>query len=203
MERIIVAITGASGSIYAKRLVEFLLKKSYQVDLLVTDAGKEVIKHEIGLDLINSDDISKTLEDYFGYICEGKLRYREITNLTADIASGSVNAKAMVVVPCTMGTIAAIATGSSDNLLERAADVMLKEKRRLILVPRETPLSTIHFRNMLALSEMQVDIVPAMPAFYHKPQSIDDLVNFIVGKILNLLQIEHNLFTPWRGESIF
>jgi len=204
MSKIIVAITGASGSIYGKRLVEILIQKFYQVDLIITDAGKKVVEQEIGLNLLSSqDDEQKLVLEYFGFSGEGKLRYLDINNLTADIASGSVKAEAMVIVPCTMSTVSAIATGRSDNLLERAADVILKEKRRLILVPRETPLNVIHLRNMLTLAEMQVDIVPAMPAFYHKPQSIDELINFVVGRILNLLTIEHDLFTPWKGEAKF
>ncbi|MFZ5943026.1 MAG: UbiX family flavin prenyltransferase [Bacillota bacterium] len=199
--RYIVAVTGASGAVYAKRLIEVLLNNLCAVDLLVTDAGKEVLKYELGLDLYNQEKFPDSLNSFFGVGKGGLLRYLDNKDLTADIASGSVKSKAMVIIPCTMGTISAIAGGRSDNLLERAADVMLKERGRLIIVPRETPLNAIHLQNMLALAQLQVDIVPAMPAFYHKPQTIDDLINFIVGRILNLLEIEHQLFTPWKGET--
>lgn len=127
------------------------------------------------------------------------LRIYENSNIAAPIASGSFLVDGMVVIPCSMASVSALAQGAADNLLERAADVMLKEKRPLIIVPRETPLNTIHLRNLLTLSEIGVHIIPAMPGFYSHPQTIDDIVNFIVGKVLDAMKINHNLFKRYNG----
>lgn len=192
----IVAITGASGSIYGIRLIKALLSADCNVSLVISDTGKKVILHETGLDLCGSEQASvKAVLKYFG-------QNRAITlfdnhNLFSAIASGSSKNNGMIVAPCSMGSLSRLATGSSQNLLERTADVMLKEKRSLILVPRETPLNQIHLQNMLKLSKMNVDIVPAMPAFYQKPKSMEDLVDFVVGKVLDLLKVEHQLFERW------
>ena len=194
----IVAITGASGSIYGIRLVEELLKAESNVSLVVSDTGKKVLLHETGLDLCGSEQWAiKNVAKCFG--TNNHVSLLDNHNLFASIASGSHINDGMIVVPCSMGSLSRFATGSSQNLIERAVDVMLKEKRRLILVPRETPFNQVHLENMLKLSRMNVDITPAMPAFYQKPRSAEDLINFVVGKILDLLGTEHQLFERWSG----
>ncbi|MDD3023475.1 MAG: UbiX family flavin prenyltransferase, partial [Syntrophomonadaceae bacterium] len=132
------------------------------------------------------------------YLPEGKLFFYANDAIASPIASGSYITDGMIIIPCTMATVSSLANGSSRSLLERAADVILKEKRSLIMVPRETPLSSIHLRNMLTLSEMGVQIIPAMPAFYHQPQSIDDMVNFVVGKVLDAMHIPHDIFLRYK-----
>lgn len=192
----VVGITGASGSIYGVRLTSVLLELGFDVHLVVTQSGWRVIKEELGWDVT---DRSGLLESQFGGKA-GKLTYHPIGDIGASIASGSFRAKAMVVIPCSMGTLSSIAHGASDNLLTRAADVMMKEGRELVLVPRETPLHAIHLDNMLTLAKLGVKMIPAMPAFYFGPQSMDDLVNFVVGKVLDSLRVEHRLFKRW-GEQ--
>ena len=195
-----VAITGASGSIYGVRLVEELLKAGCYVSLVISDTGKKVLFHETGLNLCGTElETMKNALKYFDK--SGSITLFDNHNLFASIASGSHKNDGMIVVPCSMGALGRLAVGNSQNLIERTADVMLKEKRRLILVPRETPLNQIHLENMLKLSIMYVDIVPAMPAFYQKPKSMEDLVDFVVGKILDLLKIEHQLFERWGSKQ--
>ena len=196
MERYVIGITGASGVIYGKRLVELLLEKGSGIDgpsgnecevfLMVTDPAREVFKHELGI-----DDAFACFNGFKNLHC---LDYH---NLTASIASGSFKIKAMIVIPCSMSTLSAIACGNSNNLLERAADVAIKERRQLVLVPRETPLSEIHLKNMLVLRGMGVDIVPAMPPFYANPRTIDELVDAMVGKVLSVLGIDTGY--EWQG----
>ena len=182
--RLIVAITGASGVIYSKRLLE-VLKGKHEVHLVVSKAGEEILKHELGT---TKGELRKLVSNIY-----------DEDNLGSSLASGSFTTDGMIIVPCSMKTIAGIATGYSENLILRAADVTLKERRKLILVPRETPLSYVHLRNLSELAMQGVVIIPAMPAFYHKPEKIDDLVDFIVGKILDSLGISHNLFKRWSG----
>lgn len=194
MKSYTVAISGASGAIYGIRLIDYLLKKGFKVHLTASSDGISIIKDEVGIDL--SGDESKVNESIKKRFGKG-IRYFDETNLNAPISSGSVYLDGMVVIPCSMKALSAIAHGFSSNLIERAADVTIKERRRLIIVPRETPLSSIHLRNMLALAEMGVHIIPAMPAFYHNPKSIDQMVDFIVGRVLDSLGIQNNLFTRW------
>ncbi|HHU31814.1 MAG TPA: UbiX family flavin prenyltransferase [Clostridia bacterium] len=201
MSRYVIGITGASGSIYGIRLIEELLSRNCEVLLTITDAGRQVIQHEVGWEL-GSDPT--TIELNFKKHLKVKtatdrLHYFDVHNVGASIASGSVLTNGMIIVPCTMSAVSAIANGSSSDLLERAADVILKEGRQLIIVPREAPLSQIHLRNLLTLSQMGVHIVPPVTAFYFKPQSIEELVNYIVGRILDLLGIEHKLLHRWQG----
>lgn len=193
---IVVGITGASGSIYGVKLVETLLGMNFRVHLVVSNAGWRVIKEELGW---NTSDREVTLHEHFGRL-PGKLVYHPIADIGASIASGSFLTQGMIVMPCSMGTLSGVANGTSDNLMARAADVMLKEGRPLVLVPRETPLHAIHLENMLKLARLGVRIIPAMPAFYYGPQTIDDLVAFLVGKVLDSLGIEHALFKRW-GEQ--
>ncbi|MEK4511576.1 MULTISPECIES: UbiX family flavin prenyltransferase [Paenibacillus] len=194
---IVVGITGASGSIYGVKLIETLLGIGYNVHLVITNAGWRVIKEELGW---NTTDRDKVLAEKFGGR-PGSYIYHNNSDIGATIASGSYLVEGMIVMPCSMGTLSAIANGTSDNLLTRAADVMMKERRPLVLVPRETPLHAIHLENMLKLARLGIVMIPAMPAFYFGPKSIDDLVSFLVGKVLDNLRIEHALFTRWGDQN--
>ncbi|WP_410496674.1 flavin prenyltransferase UbiX [Cellulosilyticum sp. ST5] len=189
MKRIVVGITGASGSIYAKRLIEELLRLDLEIHVIATATAEKVFAYE--LDLEFKSYMEKLRKQYHQLILE------ENDNLFAGIASGSYGFDAMIVMPCSMGTLGEIAYGLSKNLLVRAADVALKEKRPLILVPRETPLNAIHLENMLKLAKMDVSILPAMPGFYHKPKSLEEAIDFVVGKVLDHLGIHHQLFQKW------
>ena len=195
--QLVLAITGASGAIYGLRLGGELLRAGCSVSLLVSRAGFAVLKEECGLDWQGeAGEITRQVRAYYGAAGDSPTYYAE-DDLLAPIASGSAAAAAMIVAPCSMGSLARIAAGLSETLIERCADVMLKEGLPLILVPRETPLSAIHLENMLKLSRLGVRIVPAMPAFYHKPATVDDQVDFVVGKVLDQLGIGHTLFQRW------
>jgi len=198
--RITVAITGASGIAYGLRLLECLIEYKVEVSLLISQAAHVVIAMETDFKLSGPPrEIEELLTNKFN-AQTGQLHVYGKDQWLAPIASGSNVSDAMVVCPCTSGTLAAIACGSSDNLLERAADVTLKECKKLILVPREMPLSEIHLGHMLSLAKMGAVIMPASPGFYHQPQSINDLVDFVVARILDHLNIEHELLPRW-GES--
>ncbi|MCR8634463.1 UbiX family flavin prenyltransferase [Paenibacillus radicis (ex Xue et al. 2023)] len=190
----VIGITGASGAVYGVRLSRYLLSMGIHIHLLITDAGWRVLKEELGWDVTKRKD---TLEAQFGSYGPGTYQYHSIQDIGASTASGSFRTHGMVIVPCSMGTLSGIANGASDNLLERTADVMLKEGRPLILVPRETPLHAIHLENMLKLSRLGVRIIPAMPAFYQGPQTLDDMVDFMVGKVLDSMDVEHELYKRW------
>ncbi len=194
---IVLAITGASGSVYGLRLGQELLRAGHRVTLLITGAGFDVIRHEAGLEW-RGDEAAVTgfLRDHFEDR-EQRLSYYKENNFLAAIASGSSAPDAMALCPCSMGTLSRIACGNSGNLVERCADVMLKERRPLVVVPRETPLNDIHLENMLRLSRAGARIVPAMPAFYHGPETVDDMVSFVVGKVLDALGVEHGLYRRW------
>ncbi|WP_096434866.1 UbiX family flavin prenyltransferase [Alteribacter populi] len=187
-----VGITGASGAVYGVRLVNALLKADHQVHLIVTEAGWQVFYHELNED---TTDRASCLERLF--LNEKDLQIHTLQDFSAPIASGSYKNDGMIIIPCSMGTMAKIAQGISSNLLERTADVMLKEKRPLVIVPRETPLHSIHLGNMKIIGDMGGLIVPAMPGFYHQPQTLDDVINFVVGKVLDQLDVSHDLFTRW------
>lgn len=182
---IIVAVTGASGALYARRLLRLLAEQNVPTHAVASSAGKLVYRLETGKNL--EEDIPRSIP-----------LYRE-DDFSAPVASGSFRTRGMVVVPCTMGTLAAIAHGLANNLIHRAADVCLKERRPLILVPRETPLSAIHLRNMLAVTEAGGVILPPAPGFYHHPRGIEDLVDFVIARILDHLDIAHDLVPPWQG----
>jgi 4-hydroxy-3-polyprenylbenzoate decarboxylase len=183
--RVIVAVTGASGAIYAKRLLEVLQAKNIETHLTMSEAAERVVAQELEL---GREDLEK-LATYA----------HSVDDLGAPISSGSFKTDGMIIVPCSMKTLAGISHGYTDNLVLRAADVVLKEKRKLVLVVRETPLSIIHLRNMLDLAKQGVTILPAMPGYYYKPKTVNALADYIVGKILDILQIEHDLFTRWIG----
>ncbi len=194
----VVAITGASGSVYGLRLISELLRSGERVSLILTSAGRQVMNHETGLEWSAEIKLQRQqVQEYFASIAVDCLA---INDFWAGAASGSAAVDAMIVAPCSMGTLGRIAAGLSGNLLERAADVMLKERRPLLLVPRETPFNNIHLENLLRLSQSGAVILPAMPGFYHGPQTIEDLVDFVVGKILDQLDVQHSLFTRW-GED--
>ena len=196
---IILAMTGASGAAYGLRLLECLLKAEQTVYLVVSKAAQLVFATETELAIpAQPKEMQAWLSRHFNTPAE-RLTVFAREDWMSPVASGSHRARAMVVCPCTTGTLAAIAQGSSDNLIERAADVMIKEQRQLILVPRETPFSAIHLENMLKLSRLGVTILPANPGFYYKPSTIDDIIDFIVARLLDQLGIEHKL-TPRWGE---
>lgn len=200
MKNIVVGITGASGSIYGLRLIEELLKSGYRVNVLLSNAGRQVLAYETGLQLAaDPTDCLKQLRQHFS--AGDNLQHYGIDDFFAPVASGSSAPDAVVICPCSMGTAARIAAGLSDNLLERVADVALKEQKKLLLVPRETPFNQIHLENLLRLSKAGAQILPAMPGFYQQPQTLDDLIDFVVGKALDSLGIEHQLFKRWGEES--
>ncbi len=197
LKTITLALTGASGMAYGLRLLECLLQADLQVNLLVSQAAHIVAKQELGVSLPpRAMDLEKQLSSSMG-TRDGQLRVYGREDWNAPVASGSNVADAMVVCPCSMGTLAAIAHGMSDNLIERAADVILKEGRKLILVPRETPFSVLHLENMLILARMGAVILPANPGFYHLPQTIEGVIDFIVARILDQLGIAHALMVRW------
>jgi 4-hydroxy-3-polyprenylbenzoate decarboxylase len=189
----VIGITGASGSIYGVRLIQELTARNHHVNVVVTNAGMKVMGEELGI------SEPKAIKKLLVSRKKGRVSIWQNDDFTAPFMSGSNAVEAVVVIPCSVGKLAAIANGISGNLLERTADVALKEKRQLILVVRETPLSLIHLENMVKVAKAGAQIMPAMPAFYHHPKTIDDMVNFIVGKVLNLLKIEHNLFRGWEA----
>lgn len=203
MSKIItLALTGASGMPYAMRLLESLLGAGHTVYLVYSQAAQFVAAQEMGLNLPGkTSEAQRMLVERFRCRPEQLLVFaREDWN--APIASGTGAADAMVVCPCTMGALAAIANGLSDNLIERAADVMLKEGRKLILVPRETPFSAIHLENMLKLSRLGAVMLAPNPGFYHLPKSVDDIVDFIVAKLLDQLGVEHQLVEKWGSVAL-
>jgi 4-hydroxy-3-polyprenylbenzoate decarboxylase len=200
-ESITLAMTGASGAQYGLRLLELLLAQDIHVDLMFSQAAKVVIGMETTLDLsARPAEAEKYLSACFD-AKQGQLCVYGEKQWTAPMASGSGVNKAMLVCPCTTGTLAAAATGQSRSLIERAIDVTLKERKQLMLVVRETPFSEIHLENMLKLSRMGAIIMPANPGFYHHPESVDDIVNFMVARILDQLEVPHNLIPRW-GEKV-
>lgn len=193
--RWIIGITGASGAVYGVTLCRRLLEAGCELHLVITDAGWRVLAEELGWDAARRRN---SLEAAFGdAMADGRLTLHPLGDIGAPIASGSFLCAGMAIVPCSMGTLSAISHGASDNLLTRAADVMLKEGRTLLLVPRETPLNAIHLENMLKLARLGARIIPAMPAFYHGPKTMEDLVNFVVGKVMDNMGIPHSLFNRW------
>jgi 4-hydroxy-3-polyprenylbenzoate decarboxylase len=200
LNSVTLALSGASGMAYGLRLLECLIAADLDVNLLVSQAAHLVAKQELGVALpARASELERQLTDGLD-AHDGQLRVYGRDDWNAPVASGSNPADAMVVCPCSMGTLAAIAHGMSDNLIERAADVTLKEQKKLILVPRETPFSTLHLENMLTLSRMNAVILPANPGFYHHPHSVEALVDFVVARILDQLGIQHALMARW-GED--
>ncbi|MEJ1959584.1 MAG: flavin prenyltransferase UbiX [Nitrosomonadales bacterium] len=202
MKTITLALTGASGLPYAMRLLECLLKSGQRVNLVYSQAAQIVAKQELNFTLPNRpQDAKKILTEHLGEF-SGELRVYGRDDWYAPMASGSNPGDGMVICPCTMGTLAAVAAGLSDDLIARAADVMLKEKRPLILVPRETPFSAIHLENMLRLAHAGAVILPPNPGFYHHPQNVQDIVDFVVARILDHLGVAQTLIKPWGGNPL-
>ncbi len=198
-----VALTGASGAVYGLRLVGGLLNRGDDVELLISPSGFLILREELGLEVDEArarDAIKEFLRKRWptGQGREkGTLSFTPAGQLSSHLASGSSLRRTMIICPCSMGTLARVAAGISGNLIERAADCVLKEKGLLVLVPRETPLNAIHLENMLKLSRMGAVILPAMPGFYSKPATVDDMVDFVVGKIFDVLGMENDLFRRW------
>jgi 4-hydroxy-3-polyprenylbenzoate decarboxylase len=195
-----VGVTGASGAIYAVRTIAALLEEGCHLEIVFSDYGRRLLVDELGPDA-KVDRLIDLLTDRYGEgVRRGTFMVHANRDMGATIASGSHRCESMVIVPCSMKTMAGVAHGLSRSLIERAADVMLKEKRRLVLVPRETPMSLPQLKNMVACAEAGALMLPAMPAFYQQPKTIDDLASFVAGKILNALGFEQQLFPPWTGE---
>ena len=185
--KVIVGISGASGAPYAVALLERLREAGVKTGLVISEQGKLLLKFETGLAL---KDVRKKADAWY-----------DNDDLAAPISSGSQRFDALVIVPCSMSTLSKIACGIADNLMTRAASVCLKERRRLVLVPRETPFSAIHLENMHRLALLGATVLPAMPGFYHEPKAIEDLVNFVVGKIMEQLGLEHGLYEKWKADD--
>jgi len=198
----IVAITGASGCIYGLRVVEELLKAKNKLYLIISREAFLIIKAETGINLKGKTAL-ETEKKIQGHFSSRAIKYYSADNLEAPLSSGSLIIDGMLIAPCSMKTLSGIANGYANTLIERAADVTLKEGRTLILTPREMPLSAIHLENMLRLARLGVKIIPPIPAFYHKPKDINDIVDFVVGKILDSLGIKHNLFKRWEATESY
>lgn len=196
MSTYILAVTGASGTPYALRLLDFLLEKQMTVHLVISQGAQLVAEQETGFSWTEIMDRKHYLP-----MNRDKLMVWNDEDFTAPIASGSFLNDGMMIVPTSMSTLAAIACGLSANLIQRAADVAIKEKRPLVLLPRETPLSSIHLKNMLELSLLGVHIVPPIPAFYTQPKTVEDIVDFSVGRVLDTMKIQHNLYPGWKGKK--
>ncbi len=194
---IVLAMTGASGAPYALELLKSLSRSGRTVHLTISPSGAQVLREELGIDVaLSRFDLS-----VFGEIGPGRVVYHHHADFSAGIASGSFLTGGMVVSPCSMSTLAAVAHGITTNLITRAADVHLKERRKLVLVPRETPLSLIHIENMAAVSRAGAVVLPAMPGWYHRPTSLDDLIRFVVARICDQLGVDNTLVDRWGKES--
>ena len=199
LRRVAVGITGASGALYAVRTVAVLLASGAEVELVVSDFGRRLLREELG-ETASLDGLPDYLQTRYGDgVRAGTLIVHNNRDVGASIASGSHMCESMVIVPCSMKTLAGVAHGLSRTLIERAADVMLKERRALVVVPRETPMSLPQLRNMVACAEAGAMVLPAMPAFYQGPRTLDDLADFMAGKIVSALGFPHSLYPPWTG----
>ena len=202
MARYIVGISGASGAPYVRRVLQVLANSDHQLDLVVTKSGAKVLEVEEDVNL--TGDVGNDLRELSRWLgCDLGIRrgfqWHHAANVAADIASGSCHVDGMLVAPCSGGTLARIANGMSQSLLERAADVTLKERRKLILMTREMPLSLVHLRNMVAVTEAGAIVLPASPGFYHNPKTVDDLIDMVAGRILYHLGLESDLLQVWGG----
>lgn len=201
---IVLGITGASGSIYGFSLLKFFLASGFKVDLVLSGNSKKVAREELDFHIIelSRDALKEKILDFTNcQDCTENLTIHDHGNVAATISSGSYQTQGMIIAPCSMGTIGNIAAGTSNNLIARAADVVLKERRKLVLLAREAPFNTIHLRNMTTLSEMGAVVMPAAPGFYHNPESINDMVNFVLGKTLDVFGIDNEMFKRWAGEK--
>lgn len=194
-----IGVTGASGALYAVRTVAALLERGCRIELVVSDYGRRLLRDELGDDAALEKLEAYLRGKYGDAVGRGSIRLHSNKDLGATIASGSHGCEGMVIVPCSMKTLAGVAHGLSRNLIERAADVMLKERRTLIVVPRETPMSLPQLRNLTLCAEAGAMVMPAMPAFYQMPKTLDDLADFMAGKILSALGFAHDLYPAWKG----
>ena len=199
MRTVAVGITGASGAVYAARTVATLLERGCQVELVASEFGRRLLRDELGPKAAVERFEPYLAARYGEGVHNGRLTLHTNKDVGATIASGSFECEGMVIVPCSMKTLSGVAHGASRNLIERAADVMLKERRRLIIVPRETPMSLPQLRNLVLCAEAGAVVLPAMPAFYQQPETLDDLADFITGKILSALGFTHRLYPAWTG----
>jgi 4-hydroxy-3-polyprenylbenzoate decarboxylase len=197
---VIVGVTGASGALYAVRTIAALLERGCRLEIVFSDFGRRLLIDELGPDAKVERLFDLLVERYGEGVRKGTFEVHSNRDLGASIASGSHAAHGMVIVPCSMKTLAGVGLGLSRSLIERAADVMLKEKRRLVIVPRETPMSLPELRNMVLCAEAGAMVLPAMPAFYQLPRTLDDLADFMAGKILSGLGFEHQLYPAWKGQ---
>ena len=195
MKHYILAISGASGAVFGIRVLESIIRKS-EVHLIISSQSFSIIRHETGIDWTGKID-AEVQEKIRAYFKSRRIHYYNETDLAAPLSSGSFITDGMLVVPCSMKTLSGIANGYANNLTERAADVTIKEGRPLLLAPREMPFSAIHLENMLKLARLGVKIAPPVPAFYQKPKKLDDVVDFVAGKILDSFGISHDLFKRW------
>jgi len=198
LKRLIVGITGASGVIYGVRLLEVLTQlDAYEIHLTISDSGSRALWEElqirVDLDNFNLESLLSNSSD--------RVVYHHQSDIAASIASGSFRTEGMIIAPCSMGTVGSIATGISRNLIHRAADVCIKERRKLVILPRETPLSSIHLENMLKLSQLGVVVLPAMPGYYHFPKTVDDMINFVITKLLDQFEIDTGLIQRWKDDA--
>ncbi len=200
MSRFFVGLTGASGHAYAERLIRALAAQGHGIDLSVTGAGAKVLRHELGVEAgAGGELLAEALPAWLGEDVAQHVRAFRSDAVEAPPSSGTSLTGGVILCPCSMGTCARVAAGFSSNLVERAADVALKEGRRLVIVPRESPLSAIHLENLLRLANLGAAILPAAPGFYHKPKSIEDLIDHLVGKVLDRLEVQHEVGKRWKG----
>ena len=203
MTRFFLGITGASGHAYAEALLRALVAAGHEVDLSVTEAGAKVMRHELGIEAgTRGERLAQALPSWIGAPAARSVRAFASDAVEAPPSSGTALTGGAILCPCSMGTLARVSAGFSSNLVERAADVALKEGKKLVLVPRETPLSPLHLENMLRLSRLGAIILPAMPGFYHRPKRVEDLVGHVVGKILDRLGVEHSVGARWEGTEV-
>lgn len=200
MSRYFVGLTGASGHAYARALIRALVQADCDVDVSITAAGCKVLRHEQGIDAgVEGEKLGVVLAPWLGESIAARVRAFSSSSVEAPPSSGTSLTGGVIVCPCSMGTLARASVGFSSNLVERAVDVALKERRKLILVAREAPYSTLHLENMLRLSRMGALILPASPGFYHQPKTLEDLVDHVVGKVLDSLGVQHSLGARWKG----
>ena len=198
-DSVAIAVTGASGALYATRTLAALLTRGVHVELVISDYGRRLLRDELGDEAAVENLLPYLSAQYGAGVAAGTFTLHSNRDLGATIASGSHGCSGMAIVPCSMKTLAGVAHGLSRSLVERAADVMLKERRRLVIVPRETPMSLPQLRNMVLCAEAGAMVLPAMPAFYQQPKTLGDLADFMAGKILSALGFDHDLYAPWTG----
>lgn len=200
MKRYVVCITGASGTIYGRRLIWALASMGHEVHIVVSPAGVEVMEKEEEVFFSDDKETDPFLEG-FPKVKDARLKRYSYADISAPIASGSFPVDASAIVPCSMATVGAVASGAGRNLIHRLADVAIKERRRLVIAPRETPLSKLHLENMAALAAQSVRVVPCMPGFYHTPRSVMEMVDFVVHRVGHQLGVELDLVPPWNPEA--